>query len=864
MKQPKVKTKPNVLVNNQADISLNMSDSWTYYDRLNFIPVEEKDECWAAKALVFIKQHSQPFQDPEQAKIIRERMRGNIDILYHKKRIDPEKSEAKYFSADWKACPIDQHLDEIIETTIKQIPVNLGVKAVDEYSISKKQADNRKILNRSLMLNLLNSFNTQLGFPLLKKTDDPFAYIQQMQMQVAQAQQGQQAAQAPGAPSPQQIAGRKKQIPPDVLQSLLAQIDSSELLGIYNEFLHKEGVEIACELGMDYYLNVKNKFVFNHAGNHLRDIKGFGKACGRLFTSDTTGTPVYEYFRPEDIYISDYSKRDISDHIHWFHEKEISYGDFMRRFGAELGADQLRAIFELNRKWNGLTTVYEQCGIIVRNNAMIRVGYVEWESQDMEVYADYEMKGNAAYKKMPTDFVPGYKTDKGKTVKDSTIQNSVRDESHYNVWYKCYYIPYYFTNPQVATLDFPEQAKYIFKFGKLQDQERYGDDERFARSSLVGCYSDRLTWFEIKDSIMKEINHLWLLFQNDLSNVMPNGLNWAYDLIVQMTSTVDDANANNKNAVNEWAAKVKQTGSAITKLLKDENGRPVGNVPPFTDLKSNMLAGAMEKLDAILVLYQFLVKALGQNELSDGEAPKPRTNLGSIQLALGTSGKASFYVEEMYTDMVSCIGNKMLKYFKDIVDDGDSERLQEFEDIVGQANMTALKEIKDIPMRNLGLYVENVMTKDQKDMVMQIAQSMASAGTLDIATGLFLTLIDNLKQAYAILVFKKDQMDKKLLAQEQAQQQYQMDMADKTLQNKLAEIQAQGQIKQQLEALIINLETKLEETVINLKGHWTVAGKEQIKQNRIEQDITASQIDKLNTPGQDDAVPLRKDMPVAS
>jgi hypothetical protein len=221
-------------------------------------------------------------------------------------------------------------------------------------------------------------------------------------------------------------------------------------------------------------------------------------------------------------------------------------------------------------------------------------------------------------------------------------------------------------------------------------------------------------------------------------------------------------------------------------------------------------------------------------------------------------------VEEAFTDILSCIGNKILKYFKDIVDLGDSRRLQEFTDLVGQANMAALKEIKGIPLRNLGLYVENTMTKDQKDMVIQMAQSMASAGTLDMATALYLTFVDNLKEAYAILIFQKAQMDKQLAEAEQAKQDFQLSLLDKQLQLELAKISAAGQQKIQLEQVIGKIQTQLEEVVINLKGHWTMAGKEQIKQNRIEQDITSSQIDKLNGPGSEDALPERKNMPVAS
>jgi hypothetical protein len=847
----------------KAALTATETEQTLYYDKLNYIPVEQKDKVWAARWLYYAKTHAQDFVDPVFAEKIRKRVKGEVDEAKHRKMIDPVDAKAEFFHADFKACPIDQHLDEIVEATVKQIPVNLGVKAVDEYSISNREKNNRNILKKGLLINLINAFNKQLGFPLLKPSDDPFKYIQNMQA-LAQ-QQGQQ----PAAAVPKKKAKgsfNQQAVSNEVIQSLVSQIDSDELLGIYNQFLHKEGVEIACELGIDYYLNVKNKFVFKHASNVINDIKAFNKCCGRLYTSEVSGTPVFQYLRPDRVKISTYSERDLSDHTFWLYEEEVTYSQFTRMFGAELTQDELIRVFELNRKYNGDMPTFHDCNVFVRGNAMIRIGYMEFESQDMEVYADYTTKeGNPVYKKMPSDFVPGYKkTKSGGLKKVDGVEQSSRDEVHYNCWYKCYFIPYYMIDNSNASMDFKEQSQYIFGFGKLQDQERYGDDEQFARSSLMGFYSDKMTWFEIKDRFVDKIDHLWFLFQNDMANIAPHGLNWTYDLIMQMMGTVDDANKENKNAVAEWAAKVKQTGTAITKLLKDAQGNVLPNQPePFREIKTGHLEAALGKLDAIMILYNLMVKALGQNEFSEGAAPKPRTNLGSIQLALGASGKATFYIEEAYTDFLCSIGNKMLKYFKDLVDEGDSERMREFEDLVGQANATAVKEIKDIPMRNLGLFVTNVMTKDQKEMLMQLAQSMASAGTLDEQTALFLTFTENLKQAYAILVFKKAQMDKQQAAAEQQKQQWAMDLLDKQTQLEVTKIQAQGQVKMQLEQMIGQIQAKLEETVINLKGHWTMMGKEQIKNNRIEQDITNSNIQKLNSP-EGDHLPERRNMPIAS
>lgn len=836
-----------------TDTQTSMTAADWFYDQLHYIPKEDKDVLWCAKVLLYDTYHQRPFLDPQEAAKIRAKMNGHIDVQYYKNIIDPLKGTAEYFHADWKACPLDQHLDEILETTVKQLPFSLGVKAVDEYSINNREQNNRKILNRGLMRTIINSFLVQMNFPLLKASDDPFAFIQQLQ----QSQQQQAGGPAPVAPKGKGIP-QKKFMPADLQQTLLSQIDSQEQLGIYNQYVHKEGVEIACELGIDYYVNVKNKWSFNYASDILSDIKAFNRCCFRMFTSKTTGTPEIQHFRPEDIRVSPFQKRDLSDIRHWGFEMDISYADFTKMFGADLDNADLVRIFQQNHKYNG-GPVWDPTRMTEMNKALIRVGYHEFQTQDFEVYADYTMNGNDRFKKVNSDFVPGMmKNKRGNMVKEPRVENSTRVEEHRNMWYKCYYIPYFFSS-EYGTFNIVEQSKFIFDFAPLQDQQRYGDDLQFARSSLLGFYSNRRSWFEIKESFMERITHLWLLFQNDLANVQPHGLNWAYEAIVIMSRMSDEkADASPKDAIAEWLGKLRQTGSTVTKQLRDSNNNIIPGAKAFELIETGHLKSAVEKLEAIGDLYQLMLKALGQNDISEGDAPKPRTNLGSIQLALGASGKSMYYVEEAYSGVLADLGNKLIIYFKDIVDNGTSKRLQEFKDIVGQANYTALMEIKNIPLANLGIYVEPVMTKEQKDLITQVAQSMASAGTLDIPTALFLAFVDNLREAYAILSFKKIQMDKQLAQQAQQQQQWKIQLGQQQLQIELAKIKANTEGKKEVEEVLGKIQESLVELEMNLKGHWAIMAKEQIKNNRIEQDVTKSQIDKMNdTP----AMPVTKDMP---
>jgi hypothetical protein len=825
-----------------ADNTSTVSERFIWYDKLNFVPVEKKDVVWAAQWLAYFKSNMIPLVNPEEAKKLRALERGEIDAAEYKKMIDPTIDEvglvdernrpiasvskrAEYFHADWKVCPIYVHLDNILEAKIKQAPLNLYVKAADEYAMLKQQKRNAQILGRTQFTGFLNGMNKVMRYPPLAKSDDPFRYAGELKNGVKKATDSKLSA---------QTKKYYKQPPIGMNESLKAQIgDDPEGLALYNEFIDKDGVEIACEVGTKYYLLDKNKFL-TKARKILSDIKNFNKTAMQFYTSETTGEPMTEHLPVEKVNTLSFNEDDGSDIVAWNIEWDIPFGQFIQRFGADLNASQLRDVFEANRKIHNVED-YDKASYHVRNNAKIRIGYFEFESQDMEVYANYEMFGNQKYKKEKTEFKPD----------PAKFKNSTRDESHYNVWRKMYYIPSLIES-KLADFNVENQAKTIYQYDKLQDQQREGDDYRYSKTSLVVRQSDRMTYAEIVNSIMPKINFLWYQFQNEMVNCIPNGLYFAEELVTSMASTADGANNNNQTSKIEFMRKLKQTGWAVGKVLKDDMGKIIGDGKPFFEMKNTMLQGAMEKLDAMMVLYNMMMQSLGQNDISEGGAPKPRQNLGGIQLALTATTQSQFFIEEPYMDIVLELAKRHIYYFKQIVDEGDSKRLQAFKDIVGSASGTALEAIKDIPLHNLGLTIENAMTDDQRKSVNDLAGSLASAGILMPEDAIFIAQIDDVKYAYAILSLKAKAGRKAMADAQAAQAQAAAQATQQATQLKIEEIKAQGQNVLANTNAAKQWDMKTQQMILQLKEQMEIAVKKMTAQSNITEEITKSNIDKVN------------------
>jgi hypothetical protein len=807
------------------------SNRYEYYDHLHFIPIEKKDKYWAAQVIFFNKSNSRRLVEPDIAEKFRNREKGIIDKQRLVEIIDPKMPDdsggkAEYFSADWKGNPIYLHLRRIQKAKLDQLPLSHVVRAADEYFQSNRHKENARIMGRKMFMSFINDINKELGLPQLRPDEDPFKYASKLDNTVA--------TKTGGGP-----ISRSQDAAINMVDSIKAGIEDNEDLALYNEYVHKDGVEIAIELATEHYLGI-NKFNIIRE-DIFSDLMNFTTYCFRNYTSKTTGEPVVEYLDCANVLTSKFQRRDGRDMTHWWTEYDVTFGDFLRMFGAKLNKEELKRVFERNR-WAGGAGLghgleFDKCSRLQRDGARIRIGYMEWETQDMEVYGSGYVKNNLRYDQKPSDWVPPVKT---------KYQEAMRDERNYNCWYKCYYIPALASTsgPEVATSDFDLQAEFIFDFGKLQDQVREGEHQRLSRPSLIVWKVDEPSYAEVEDRFMGKIDLLWQQFQNDLANAMPHGQFFNEELITQALELLDEGNAEGKDNTVEVMRRMKQTGYGFGKIF-DEFGKPL---PPFVEIKTGHLASAGEKLNMIFQLYQFMNQCLGGNEISSGQSPKPRQALGGIEFAIEASNNATYYLQKGYIEGYTELGYRMLYYFREVVSEKDSKRLQEFRDIVSRANSAALEAIDGIPTRTLGLSVDMANTTEQNAFINQMALEMATSptGLLDPDEALELTFINNVKYKFAILRMKMKKKRKRMMEEKARDQQFQMDLAQRQLDIQNAKIQAEGQVKERLMNVEKNWDAQLLQLESQLKFTDQSRLKTQMKDNRIEQDYAINEM-KNNT-----------------
>jgi hypothetical protein len=211
---------------------------------------------------------------------------------------------------------------------------------------------------------------------------------------------------------------------------------------------------------------------------------------------------------------------------------------------------------------------------------------------------------------------------------------------------------------------------------------------------------------------------------------------------------------------------------------------------------------------------------------------------------MDASTNATYFIEKGYTDIYNELGYRYLGYIKDIVI-GGGERFQEFCDIVAEANGWALEAIKDIPYRKLGITVDVLNTTEHNNLINQLALEMSTAANPMITPpeALELTFIQNVKYKFAILRLKMKRREKEMLERQAAAERFQRENLQLTLQIEQAKIQA----RYEGEAYVMNLMKEWDQRLLQMDAQLKFMSqtqiKNQIKDNRIEQDTAAMQLE---------------------
>jgi hypothetical protein len=794
------------------------------YQSLAYFPTEYKSSrLYMAQNLYWAKQNYQRFQAVDKAVIYRRLDEGLTDTQAAKNLIDPPTSkdkggEAKYFSSDFKTIPIDTHLDNILETDIRTIPENITCSLADPIAKLQEQKDKEKIIAQGMVRNIINWFAEELGIPQISESADPYKWIQNFT-----AKDGEKRVDEVG----------------DVIDQIKNKIHDDDGLRLFQNYLYKNGLEVAFEVGIKYYLLDQNEFSIKYAPQFFRDIKHFNKACGRWAIDEMTGQGTIRYYDPTQLFTNPFKDRNGDDNTGFFYEEDITMAEFERLLGADMTYDEKKKALDL-QKQQGWTTGsgYNNSS---QNSSMIRVGFFSVLTQEANAFSEryIDDKTSTWYNK-PLTWEP-----------EETETKKVKA---YNVWYSCYYLPLnIFKFNQNSPIDWAEESKYIFHIRKDFDMMRYGADKRYAKSSLVVWKNEtQLSWTDIKEAFMPKIRLLWHKFQNCLVQDI-QGIAFDQDLLMGMLNAVDEANTSEPRGgdkvVDEWKM-LRQAGSAWLKF-RDKNGNTVVQDPSklFVPIDSGHAKKAQIYIELMMNLYNLMTQSLAKGQAGEGLQPKPRTPLGAIQIASEAANKATYFIQESYTEgIVVQFAMRCAQHIHTICKEKKTfdfaQRWKQFNDVIGRYNGAVLEGIEDINFENIGLTISNQDDSAKREFVIQeIIQKYAQKGISTAGLGLALST-GNWKLQLVELALEENKADEKAQAAAQAQQENIMEQKKMDLQIAQALSAAKGQAKDQNIMTEGKVQSMVDAQMSKLKADNMKEQKDQLLHNKLLENQQKSELNK--------------------
>lgn len=792
------------------------TDRTLFYTQLAYMPKGFKERrIWMAQMIYYAKLNCEVLVDPKTAKKFRALQRSQIDEQVYKEIVDPKVpgttvgGTAEFFSADFKAFPIDVHLDNIIEASIEQIPHGLNCSVVDPVAKALEQQDKERIAYQVRVRDIINMFLKESGLhvPPVGKSENPYKWIERFTN-----------------------TDSKKLV--DTIGSSIEQIQNQikddRGLRLFMKYLYKNGLEIAFEEAIRYYVVDQNKWEIR-SESFLKDLKNFNCYCGRWYTDLTTGRGVIEYLDPSRVYTSPFSERDGEDIAYWLYEKSVTFAEFERMLGAQLTNEDKKAIFNYYRQYSSsgrlghdyyTDMMSKPNGTFAIANTKITIGFFSILTQETEDFAQ--------------DFYNdvGYIEPRANVSWDDVEENKTKKVNNktYNVWYSCYYLPIisssnYDYADAGGAVSWDWLSSRIYRIEKNTDMYRYGPDLRYAKSELVVWRDQtRPSFAEVKERFMPKIHSAWHKLQNCIVNDLQAMVS-DYDLIGGLLNAVDegqkDTQKTNKNAFLDEIRALKQSGQAWLKF-RDKNGNKMEYEPSklFVLYDNKMLDKAEKYLMLILTLYDLMTRALAMTGPSEGMTPKARTPLGGVQMAMEGSNNNIFYITKAFKWCLLMFAERCVQWVKCICTEKSElhyeERYKELQDVLGFASTATLEGIEDIPLSNIGLTVHNEDLTELKATVNQIAAQMVAQKEISPAVLELILSTRNWKLALFELEMEKEIVQEQMAKQRQEEFQQAMQLKQMDLQIAQAlvaakaqgvdqNIQTQGMVDQQLQGQMGNI-----------------------------------------------------------
>lgn len=260
--------------------------------------------------------------------------------------------------------------------------------------------------------------------------------------------------------------------------------------------------------------------------------------------------------------------------------------------------------------------------------------------------------------------------------------------------------------------------------------------------------------------------------------------------------------------------------------------RSSGGVPGNPNYKPAWIE-ATGQLEAFTQLYADLVNCVnmmyevsGLNPAS-AFSPDPKQSVPGTEAALQSTNNALYMISEADRCLHYTLADAIMCKIQIAVKLG---KVEGYVKALGTNTVKLIQLSPDTALREIGIFIRDAMTKEQKQELYMELNANESQGFLDVSDRIFISSCRNMKQAWVYLNYKVNK-NKQIAQQNQLQQQQVIAQANGEAAMKLE------QLKQQNAIMLLQGQMQLE----NLKGEWQYRIESMKKASDREEGVTQAE-----------------------
>ncbi len=705
---------------------------------------KKKDKEWAKTVNMLILINSEFLVSQETYSFLKSYSVGDYDTEQFKLNFyDREtilKNDPSQIRIDFQPIDLLSVYRHVITSAIDKQPLNTECKCTDETAISKMEEDiaKKRVYKQQIEPFLKLSTKALGGNPNMVKEQDTAGYNSNMD------------------------------------QADALGLDMSNPLDeqIWKSSLQRAKWESSLEVAIDHFFNLSDEKELRKKWVH--DYFDCNVIASQTATNSASGLPETMYLKPYSVYTVNATRPDRSDAIGMGYNRIMSVKTFLELFIKEVNdEDELNEILVAANIQTGMiyTGIWYGHGEQPEGTCTwgeflgmsLKVGYIEWKTQNIDNYESVDEYGTTNVYKRPSDFEPK----KGK--------KSKLEKRFYESIYKWYFLR--------------DNAVSVYGFGLLPNQIRKGTFSELSDFSIQIYFEEGQSMTERAIPHIQRFFDLWTKYQYLWLKAKASGT--AYDLD-SVYKIMQDIKAPDGGALDpiSYVRFLESTTDFLYKSAKDESGNPLGgDGTPFKKVERGVDVATVQELIAGMTLQiNYIRTVTGINEVRTGGTPQDNGQGYKVSVFnLQRSQDATYYIESGLYKLIGNQANWIAYATQEIITEKDYT-YDSLVEAIGQYNVDCIESLDNKNPKSFSIFTGISMTDLEKVEVSQDAQLLAQQGVISLANKYMVEEAGSYKQARQLLAYFQEKSLQQASQSKQQETAMAMQLEDKKHQDKMQEL----------------------------------------------------------------------------